>query len=142
MARRVSTLQPGDVTSVSESETRRIVEAFRAAGTLSHGISLTRGWYQDPKTGEMIERNQGEMIALMHSELSEALEGVRKNKQDDHLPNFKSVDIEIADLLHRTFDFCEAFGINIGEAFIAKAHYNLIRKDHSLEERAAGGKAF
>ena len=29
-------------------------------------------------------RNKGEMIALMHTELSEALEGIRKPHQDEH----------------------------------------------------------
>jgi NTP pyrophosphatase (non-canonical NTP hydrolase) len=37
-------------------------------------------WWQDPHSGIGIERNKGELIALMHSELSEALEGARKSK--------------------------------------------------------------
>ncbi len=31
-------------------------------------------WWHDLETGERLDRNKGEMIALMHSELSEALE--------------------------------------------------------------------
>src|SRR5258708_38864696 len=41
-------------------------------------------WWRNPKTGRKVKRNRGEQIALMHSELSEALEGYRKNLKDVH----------------------------------------------------------
>lgn len=44
-------------------------------------------WWQDPRTGEPIERAKGELLCLMHSEISEAMEGERKNLMDDHLPH-------------------------------------------------------
>lgn len=37
-------------------------------------------WWRNPNTGKPINRNKAELIALMHSELSEALEGERKSK--------------------------------------------------------------
>lgn len=40
-------------------------------------------WWQNPETGNPIKRNKGELIALMHSELSECLEGERKSKGHD-----------------------------------------------------------
>lgn len=100
-------------------------------------------WWFDPVTGERLKRNKGEMIALMHSELSEMLEGVRKDKQDDHLPEMKSEAVEMADLLIRAFDYIGAHGIDIDKAFWAKRKYNLTRADHTHEARAAaGGKRF
>lgn len=52
-------------------------------------------WWVDVRTGEPLQRNFGELIALCHSELSEALEGHRKNLQDDKLPNRKmAVELE------------------------------------------------
>lgn len=40
-------------------------------------------WWTNIRTGEKIERNVGEMLCLVHSEISEALEGHRKNLKDD-----------------------------------------------------------
>lgn len=39
-------------------------------------------WWQNVETGEPIKRNKGELIALMHSELSECLEGERKSGKE------------------------------------------------------------
>ena len=39
-------------------------------------------WWQNAETGEPIKRNKGELIALMHSELSEALEGEQKSEDE------------------------------------------------------------
>lgn len=54
-------------------------------------------WWQDPATKAPIQRNFGELIALCHSELSEALEGNRKNLPDD------KDEVELADCLIRIF---------------------------------------
>jgi len=111
---------------------------------LAHTIHLLNDqWWRDPKTGRRIKRNKGEMIALMHSELSEALEGVRKDKKDDHLPQWKSEEIEMADAVIRIFDYCWGHCLDIGPAIIAKLHYNSKRADHKPENRVKkGGKKF
>jgi NTP pyrophosphatase (non-canonical NTP hydrolase) len=89
------------------------------------------------------ERNKAEMIALMHSELSEALEGLRKSLMDDHLPHRMMVEVELADTLIRIFDFAGGYGLDLGGALIEKLEYNAQRADHKLEARKAeGGKAF
>jgi NTP pyrophosphatase (non-canonical NTP hydrolase) len=100
-------------------------------------------WWVDLQTGAPLTRNKGELIALMHSELSEALEGVRKNIQDEKLPHRKAEEVELADLLIRVFDYCGAFGLDIGGAYQEKMAYNATRKDHSHEARnAENGKKF
>lgn len=100
-------------------------------------------WWQDPATGLPINRNKGELIALMHSELSEALEGERKNLPDDHLPQFRMAEVELVDVIIRVLDYAGAYGYDLDAAFKAKMAYNAVREDHKHEARlVAGGKQF
>lgn len=111
--------------------------------SVCHGLAKECGWWSNPKTGEPVDRNDGELIALMHSELSEALEGLRKDLNDDHLPQFKSVEVELADTIIRICDYAGARGLRLGEAIACKLAYNARRADHKPEARAAaGGKKF
>jgi hypothetical protein len=68
-------------------------------------------WWLDIKTGKPIERNKGELLALIHSEISECLEGERKDLQDDKLPQFKMAVVELADCLIRVFDYAGGFEV-------------------------------
>lgn len=98
-------------------------------------------WWHDPSTGERLNRNKGEMIALMHSELSEMMEGERKNLMDDHLPHRRMAEVELADLIIRALDYAGGFGMDLGGAFEDKMRYNSQRADHKPEERVKeGGK--
>lgn len=100
-------------------------------------------WWQNPATGERIERNKGELICLMHSELSEAMEGERKNLMDDKLPHRRMAEVELTDCLIRIFDYAGAFGYDLDGAYSEKMAYNASRQDHTHEARlAAGGKKF
>lgn len=137
------------VNRLSEEEAKLIVSdwsdefvIFRVQNTINnvsrycHASSVIPGWWDNP-------RNAGELIALIHSEISEALEGIRKDAQDDHLPEFKSVEVEFADALIRIFDYAGAANLRLGEAFVAKLAYNAQRADHKRKNRAkVGGKSF
>jgi len=104
---------------------------------------LNDKWWRDINTGERIERNKGELIALIHSELSEALEGVRKDVQDEKLPHRKAEEVELADALIRIFDYAGAYHLDLAGAVAEKLAYNATRRDHTHEaRRAAGGKKF
>lgn len=98
-------------------------------------------WWQDPATGEPIERDKLHLIALMHSELSECLEGERKDLMDTKLPHRKMAEVELADCLIRIFDYAGAFGYDLEGAYQEKRLFNLSRHDHTHEARLeAGGK--
>jgi len=77
-------------------------------------------WWVDPATGEPLHRNRGELYALMHSELSEALEGMRKDKMDDHLPHRKAVEVELADFMIRALDYLGNRDIKVASDFAVK----------------------
>jgi NTP pyrophosphatase (non-canonical NTP hydrolase) len=123
-----------------------------------HQAAATAGWWgvydQDncpwPEDVTQVRKNTrlgkllvSQKIALCHSELSEALEGARKDKMDDHLPHFTSVAVELADAVIRICDLAGAMNISLGRAIAEKMAYNAQRADHKPENRAAaGGKAF
>lgn len=71
--------------------------------------------------------NTGEKIALMHSELSEALEADRKKAASDKIPGFTGVEEELADCIVRILDFAGKHNLRLGEAFFAKLKMNLSR---------------
>jgi len=100
-------------------------------------------WWHDINTGVRVERNKGELLCLIHSEISEAMEGERKNLMDDKLPHRRMAEVELVDAMIRIFDYAGAFGYDLQGAFDEKMAYNAIREDHKHEARAAtGGKKF
>lgn len=107
----------------------------------SHAAMAT--WWHDIQTGQRIERNKGELLALIHSEISECLEGVRKNLFDDKLPHRRMEEVELADALIRIFDYAGAYGLDLEGAYREKTAFNARRVDHTHEHRRSeSGKKF
>lgn len=79
----------------------------------AHETAQSKGWWNTPRT-------DGECIALMHAELSEALEALRVH--DAHF-----VVEELADCCIRIFDYCGAKNLDLGEAIEKKMAYNKVR---------------
>lgn len=80
-----------------------------------------------PHCGEELpeKRNFGEMIALVHSELSEALEADRQgNPPCEKIPEITAIEEEMADALIRILDICEGNNVDIVKAIEMKMAFN------------------
>lgn len=117
-----------------------------------HGAAVKAGWWHHGDNGFVDEVRSNsrmgkalvaEKLCLVHSEVSEAMEGHRKNLMDDKLPHRKMCEVELADAVIRIFDLAGAMGFDLGAAISEKMAYNAVREDHRPEARAAaGGKAY
>lgn len=108
-----------------------------------HSANVQAGWWTDLSTGKPLERNVGELLMLCVSELSEAMEGDRKDLMDDKLPHRKMLEVELADAIIRICDLAGAKEFNLGEALAEKMRYNASRPDHKPAHRSGpGGKKY
>ncbi len=87
-----------------------------------HQNAIDHGWYEEP-------HEIGTSLALIHSEVSEALEALHNHDQAKFAE-------ELADVIIRTFDLAAHQGIDI-IAQVAKKHQFNQTRDHRH-----GGKAF
>jgi len=102
-----------------------------------HRENVEKGFYEGDK-------NTGEMLCLIHSEISEALEADRKDSYypgptpaytmpDHEFKDFYDSNIkgtfeeEMADAMIRIFDLCGFKKIDIGAHVAAKLRYNAMR---------------
>jgi NTP pyrophosphatase (non-canonical NTP hydrolase) len=87
----------------------------------AHETAVSKGFWDTKK-------NDAECIALMHSELSEALEALRKgNPRDRDCPDHGNLEIELADTIIRILDYSRANDLDLAGAILAKMRHNKTR---------------
>ena len=118
-------------------------EVFKQNQALGWWTNLETGEDLTSKLGEKPKRNVPEMLCLVHSEVSEAMEGYRKNLMDDKLPHRSMLEVELADAVIRILDMCGGLGLDLQGAIYEKLAYNAQRADHKVENRLKeNGKKF
>lgn len=97
-----------------------VVDAIEGLQLAIHANAVSHGWWDG-------EQNDAEKIALMHSELSEALEAMREGNPDSDKIAFTSVEEELADCVIRILDYAGRQQMDLAGAIMAKHEYNLTR---------------
>ena len=90
-----------------------------------HKNAVDHGWWEG-------ERTFPEIVALIHSEVSEALEEYRNGRLPTEVYTGnggkpEGIPIELADVIIRIFDYCGYAGIDIENVLEVKHEYNKSR---------------
>jgi hypothetical protein len=111
----LSTLSVSTEAGAEERDLR--AAAIQHLSNFCHSISRSRGWWNDPITGATLlgVRNFGEMLALIHSEISETFEAAASAPIDelDEKTGHSHIAVELSDILIRLFDLIAAERIDV-----------------------------
>jgi len=105
---------------LEKAQQETFIQAFETQQAINFQINTEHGFEE--------EFNFGEKVALMHSELSEALEYFRHdNPPSDHIPEFSGIEEEFADCIIRIMNVAQRRGYRVAQAMLAKQKFNAAR---------------
>jgi NTP pyrophosphatase (non-canonical NTP hydrolase) len=122
----------------TKEEFTSFIKAFNKIAELANTTAVTKGFWDDrinlvqnaPEClrGFAEKTVEGAALALIHSEISEALEASRHgNPPDDKIKDFSGVEAELADAIIRIMDLCHYRGWRVAEALVEKMNFNSTR---------------
>lgn len=126
-----------------------LVEAFNELQSSHHNMMVKQGFWDNrklvrqtfshaPFTLGIVENAMDcQCMALIHTEVSEAVESIRHGSPpDDKIPEFSGPEAELADVFLRIMDVAQDRKWRVIEAVVAKIAMNAGR------EKMHGGKLF
>lgn len=108
----------------------------------AHKMAREKGWYDaDDTIGDsgFPKRNVGELLALIHSEVSEALEAYRRGEMTTFVSQVgkpEGFPSELADIVIRCADLAGYLGIELESEIEMKMSYNATRSHRHGGKRA------
>lgn len=110
---------------------QQFINSLSALAAQAHANARAKGFWEvieglkgHPRWPEVEVMWKLSRIALIHSEASESLEGIRKGLKDDHLPHRSMEVAELADVIIRILDYAGAYNLPLAEVVIEKMTYN------------------
>lgn len=97
-----------------------------------HSLATRKGWWND-------EPNIPEKLALIHSEISEALEAYRSNEMVTRISESGKPEgfaVELADAVIRILDLCGYLRIDLESEIELKHNYNTTRPYRHGDKKA------
>jgi len=106
---------------MNERQEEQFVEILHRITCEIHFIAKCKGFWEDART-------DGDLVALVMTELSKYYEGLRQgNPPSEHIPEFSLAEEELADVVIRVLNIAYKRGHRIAEAMLAKMKFNKTR---------------